>query len=108
MSVCPAAELFEGGAHREPGFREVVGDAQRGARVDLAYDQAGYLEFGEPVGEHALADPGDRTTQVCEVSDHGPLPAPALVAALLDADEETWRAAVIDSSLDLQPHRGAR
>ncbi|MGW4983534.1 sugar kinase [Streptomyces mirabilis] len=29
-------------------------------------------------------------------ADHGPLPAPALVAALLDADEETWRAAVID------------
>ncbi|MFF4791535.1 hypothetical protein ACFY2M_17610 [Streptomyces sp. NPDC001276] len=42
------------------------------------------------------------------MSDHGPLPAPALVAALLDADEETWRAAVIDPSLDLQPHRGAR
>ncbi|MFE2569262.1 sugar kinase [Streptomyces mirabilis] len=29
-------------------------------------------------------------------ADHGPLPDPALVAALLDADEETWRAAVID------------
>ncbi|MER5924487.1 sugar kinase [Streptomyces mirabilis] len=29
-------------------------------------------------------------------ADHGPLPAPALVAALLDADEETWRDAVID------------
>ncbi|MGW9026937.1 sugar kinase [Streptomyces sp. NPDC055722] len=30
------------------------------------------------------------------VADHGPLPDPALVAALLDADEGTWRAAVID------------
>ncbi|MGW3984523.1 hypothetical protein ACWEMN_50155, partial [Streptomyces mirabilis] len=29
-------------------------------------------------------------------ADHGPLPAPALVAALLEADEETWRDAVID------------
>ncbi|MFE2970220.1 sugar kinase [Streptomyces sp. NPDC059340] len=29
-------------------------------------------------------------------ADHGPLPDPALVAALLDADEETWRGAVID------------
>ncbi|MFE9131296.1 sugar kinase [Streptomyces sp. NPDC007148] len=29
-------------------------------------------------------------------ADHGPLPDPALLSALLDADEETWRAAVID------------
>ncbi|WP_327686025.1 sugar kinase [Streptomyces sp. NBC_00467] len=29
-------------------------------------------------------------------ADHGPLPEPDLVGALLDADEETWRAAVID------------
>ncbi|MFD5631180.1 sugar kinase [Streptomyces sp. NPDC127072] len=29
-------------------------------------------------------------------ADHGPLPEPALAARLLDADEETWRAAVID------------
>ncbi|MFF4136454.1 sugar kinase [Streptomyces mirabilis] len=29
-------------------------------------------------------------------ADHGPLPDPVLVAALLAADEETWRAAVID------------
>ncbi|MEV7341789.1 sugar kinase [Streptomyces sp. NPDC093544] len=29
-------------------------------------------------------------------ADHGPLPDPALVAALLDADEETWRATMID------------
>lgn len=28
-------------------------------------------------------------------ADHGPLPDPEVVAALLDADEETWRAAVI-------------
>ncbi|MFC9076864.1 sugar kinase [Streptomyces sp. NPDC057062] len=29
-------------------------------------------------------------------ADHGPLPDPALLSALLDADDETWRAAVID------------
>ncbi|MFD0502944.1 carbohydrate kinase family protein [Streptomyces chiangmaiensis] len=29
-------------------------------------------------------------------ADHGPLPDPSLVAALLDTDEETWRATVID------------
>ncbi|MGW0948554.1 sugar kinase [Streptomyces sp. NPDC002623] len=29
-------------------------------------------------------------------ADHGPLPEPALVEALLNADDETWRAAVID------------
>lgn len=32
-------------------------------------------------------------------ADHGPLPDPAVIAALLDADEETWRAATIDSPL---------
>ena len=26
-------------------------------------------------------------------ADHGPLPDPAVVATLLEADEETWRAA---------------
>ncbi|MFD5057700.1 sugar kinase [Streptomyces sp. NPDC058394] len=32
-------------------------------------------------------------------ADHGPLPDPAVIAALLDADEETWRAATIDTPL---------
>jgi 2-dehydro-3-deoxygluconokinase len=33
-------------------------------------------------------------------ADHGPLPDPAVIATLLDADETTWRAATIGS-----PHR---
>lgn len=54
-------------ATARPGLRQLPSDPQRRSLVHLAHDESGSCEFGEAVGEHPLAEAGDRPAQVDEV-----------------------------------------
>ncbi|MEW2495276.1 sugar kinase [Streptomyces nodosus] len=91
-----AATAFVGAtAHRVPALTVPVTEPV-GAGDAFAAGFLGGLLRRLPVDRalrlgHLTAASALRTT-----ADHAPLPDPSLITALLDADEKTWRAAVID------------
>src|SRR2546426_5506726 len=59
----PLAEPEEAGANRAAALGQPVDHAQRGTVENRPIDQAGTGQLVEPVGQHALADPGNRPSQ---------------------------------------------
>ncbi|MFD7873418.1 sugar kinase [Streptomyces sp. NPDC059766] len=91
-----AATAFVGDAvHRVPALKVRVAEPV-GAGDAFAAGFLGGLLRQLPVDRALRLGHLTAASALRVAADHGPLPDPALLAALLDADEETWRSAVID------------
>ncbi|MFE2579651.1 sugar kinase [Streptomyces sp. NPDC059378] len=91
-----AATAFVGDAvHRVPALKVRVAEPVGAGDAFAAGFLAGLLRQ-LPVDRALRLGHLTAASALRVAADHGPLPDPALLAALLDADEETWRSAVID------------
>src|SRR5438132_13510050 len=59
----PLAQPEEAGANRASAFGQPVDHAQRGAVENRPIDQPGTGQLIKTIGQHALADPGNRPSQ---------------------------------------------
>lgn len=63
MPVSPLAQFEETGSHGPATLGQLVDDAQRRTFKHGPVDQAGLGQLVEPVGQHPLADPWNRSRQ---------------------------------------------